>query len=265
MSDLLTLIDDGVCIITFNRPARKNALTVAMYEAAVAAMKGAEENDDVRAILFTGAGEAFTSGNDVKDFMDTPPTGDDSPVFQFLLTLKGCQKPVFVAVNGAAVGIGVTMLMHADVVYVADTATLKMPFTALGLSAEGASTFLLPRMAGHAKAAELLLFGESFDAETAKDVGLCSRVLPAKELMAFALGRAKFLANERPATSLLITKRLMKLAGAERTEKALYEEAVEFARLLGSDEAREAFTAFFEKRKPDFMALRSARRAEPAT
>jgi enoyl-CoA hydratase/carnithine racemase len=256
MSDLLTSIDDGVCSIIFNRPARKNALTVQMYQDAVAALNDAANNDDVGVILFSGQGDAFTSGNDVKDFLDTPPTGDDSPVFQFLLSLTRCEKPIVVAVNGVAVGIGVTMLLHADVVYVADSATLKMPFTALGLTAEGASTFLLPRMAGHAKAAELLLFGEAFDAETARDVGLCSRVLPHGELMTFATARAKQLANERPATSLVITKRLMKVATVEPTKVALYAEALEFARLLGSDEAREAFTAFFEKRKPDFAQCR---------
>jgi enoyl-CoA hydratase/carnithine racemase len=252
MSDLLVSTDDGVCTLTFNRPARKNALTVAMYEAAVAALKAAADDGNIRVVLITGAGETFTSGNDVADFMSTPPTGDDSPVFQFLLTLQSFPKPIVVAVNGTAVGIGVTMLLHADIVYVANTATLKMPFTTLGLTGEGASTFVLPRMAGHAKAAELLLFGENFDAATAVDVGLAARVVPGPELLAFATARAKILANERPASSLATTKRLMKAATADQVQKALYDEAVEFARHLGSAEAREAFTAFFEKRKPDF-------------
>ncbi len=175
MSDLLVSTDDGVTTITFNRPARKNALTVQMYEGAVAALSAAAADKDVRVVVITGTGDSFTSGNDVADFMNTPPTGEDSPVFRFLLALHRYEKPVVVAVNGTAVGIGVTMLLHADVVYVADSAKLKMPFTTLGLCAEGASSFLLPRMAGHVRAAELLLFGEAFDAVTAVDVGLASR------------------------------------------------------------------------------------------
>jgi len=252
MTDVITTIDDGVCTISFNRPAKKNALTVAMYAATVAALQAAAADKAVRAVVITGEGETFTAGNDVKDFLDTPPAGEDSPVFQFLLTLGAYEKPLIVAVNGAAVGIGVTMLLHADIVYVADTATLKMPFTTLGVVAEGASSFLLPRMAGHAKAAELLLFGEAFDAQTAHDVGLCARVVPAAELKAFTLARAKVLANERPASAVRTTKRLMRAATVERTREAFFTEAAEFMAHIASDEAREAFTAFLEKRKPNF-------------
>jgi enoyl-CoA hydratase/carnithine racemase len=252
MSDLSITTNDGVTTIMFCRPARKNALTVQMYNDAVAALEAAASDDDVRVVVFTGSGDSFTSGNDVADFMNTPPTGQDSPVFRFLLALLRFEKPIVVAVNGTAVGIGVTMLLHADIVYVADTAKLKMPFTTLGLCAEGASSFLLPRMAGHARAAELLLFGEAFDAQTAVDVGLAARVVPADGLAAFAFERARILARERPAVSLRTTKRLMKQALFEQIEKSLFSEAGEFAQLLGGDEAREAFTAFFEKRKPDF-------------
>ncbi|MBM4279748.1 MAG: enoyl-CoA hydratase [Deltaproteobacteria bacterium] len=252
MSDLQVTTEDGVTTITFTRPARKNALTVQMYQDTVAALKAAASDPAVRVVVITGSGDSFTSGNDVADFMNTPPTGEDSPVFQFLLTLFGYEKPVVVAVNGTAVGIGVTMLLHADIVYVADSAKLKLPFTTLGLCAEGGSSFLLPRMAGHARAAELLLFGEPFDAATAVDVGLASRVVPAEGLAAFTKERARILARERPAVSLRTTKRLMKEALRERIDQALVKEAVEFTALLGGDEAREAFTAFFEKRKPDF-------------
>jgi enoyl-CoA hydratase/carnithine racemase len=226
MSDLLVTTEDGVTTITFHRPARKNALTVQMYADAVAALRSAAADPAVRVVLFTGSGDSFTSGNDVADFMNTPPSGEDSPVFQFLLALLRFEKPVVVAVNGTAVGIGVTMLLHADIVYVADSAKLKMPFTTLGLCAEGAASFLLPRMAGHARAAELLLFGEAFDAATAVDVGLAARVVPAGELAAFAKERARILARERPAASLRTTKRLMKEALREPIEKALHTEAV---------------------------------------
>lgn len=253
--DVVITTERGLRTITFNRPARKNALTVAMYTAAVEALQSARTDDTVRVVLFTGTGDSFTSGNDVKDFMDTPPTGEDSPVFQFLLALAAFEKPIVVAVNGSAVGIGVTMLLHADIVYVADTATLKMPFTTLGVCVEGGASLLLPRMAGHARAAELLLFGEAFDAQTAKEVGLCARVVPAAELASFAVARARVLADERPLGSLMTTKRLMKAATAERLAAVLPAEAAEFMRHLASDEAREAFTAFFEKRKPDFVRL----------
>jgi enoyl-CoA hydratase/carnithine racemase len=252
VSDILVATENGVCTITFNRPERKNALTVAMYEAATKALKDAAADSSVHVVLFTGTGDSFTSGNDVADFMNTPPTGEDSPVFQFLLQLNEYEKPIAVAVNGNAVGIGVTMLLHSDIVYVADTAKLKMPFVTLGLCPEAASSFLLPRMAGHPKASELLLFGEAFDAATAVDVGLASRVIAQGELMAFAKERCRVLAQERPMGSLLTSKRLMKAAVQERVKATLFTEAVEFARHLGSDDAREAFTAFFEKRKPRF-------------
>jgi enoyl-CoA hydratase/carnithine racemase len=252
VSDLLVTTENGVCTITFHRPARKNALTVQMYSDAVQALKTAAVDDAIRVVLFTGVGDSFTSGNDVADFMNTPPTGDDSPVFQFLLALFDYEKPIMVAVNGTAVGIGVTMLLHADIVYVADHAKLKLPFVTLGLCPEGGSSVLLPQLAGHARASELLLFGEAFDAATAVSVGLAARVVPGAELQAFAQERARVLAQERPAVSLRTTKRLMKAGTRDAVKKALVDEAQEFMRLLGGDEAREAFTAFFEKRKPDF-------------
>jgi enoyl-CoA hydratase/carnithine racemase len=256
MSDILVATENGVCTITFNRPERKNALTVQMYLDCVKALQNAAKDPAVSVVLFTGAGDSFTSGNDVADFMNTPPNGADSPVFQFLLELVDFAKPIAVAVNGAAVGIGVTMLMHVDLVYVADTAKLKMPFVPLGVCPEGASSFLLPRMAGHAKAAELLLFGDAFDAATAVDVGLAARVVKKDELMAFARERCRVLAEDRPLGSLLTAKKLMHAATAERVRATLFTEATEFARHLGSDEAREAFTAFFEKRKPNFAQFR---------
>jgi enoyl-CoA hydratase/carnithine racemase len=253
MSDIRITTVDGIRTITFDRPSRKNALTIDMYRRAAQALQEARTDPAIRVVLITGSGDAFTSGNDVKDFMDTPPQGDDSPVFQFLLEIKECEKPIVIAVNGIAVGIGVTMLLHADVVYVADTATLKLPFTTLGLCVEGGASFLLPRIAGHARAAELLLFGEAFDAQTALEVGLCARVIPAAELLAFASERARILAHERPLGSLMVTKRLMKSATADRVSQAFVDEAGEFMARLGSDEAKEAFMAFFEKRKPNFQ------------
>jgi enoyl-CoA hydratase/carnithine racemase len=251
-NDLLVDVADGVMTITFNRVARKNALTVAMYAGVVAALTSAAADPHVRVVVFTGNGDSFTSGNDVKDFVDTPPTGPDSPVFQFLLTLATFEKPIMVAVNGNAVGVGVTMLQHVDIVYVADSAMLKMPFVTLGVCVEGAASYLLPRIVGHARASELLMFGEPFDAQTAVDVGLASRVVPAASLQAYAQERARVLANERPSSSLIVTKRLMRAPVRQQTLQALSDEAADFMKLLAGDEAREAFAAFFEKRKPNF-------------
>ena len=252
MSDVLVTTVNGTCTITFNRPERKNALTVQMYTDIVHALKAADVDPAVHVVLFTGSGDSFTSGNDIADFVNTPPTGEDSPVFQFLMLLAAYEKPIAVAVNGNAVGIGVTMLMHVDIVYVADNAKLRMPFVTLGLCPEAASSYLLPRMAGHVRAAELLMFGEAFDAVTAVEVGLASRVLPRAELLPFAQERCRILAQERPLSSLKSTKQLLNQRTADAVTAVIYAEAAAFAAHLGSEEAREAFTAFFEKRKPDF-------------
>jgi enoyl-CoA hydratase/carnithine racemase len=244
-------VEGPVATIVFSRPEKKNAMTVQMYEEVVAGLRRLAADPAVRVVVLTGAGSAFTSGNDLADFAQNPPTGEDSPVFQLLLTLASYEKPVLAAVNGAAVGIGVTMLLHCDVVYASEAAKFTMPFVPLGLSPEGGSSYLLPRIAGHAKASELLLFGEPFDAATAHDVGLVARVVPAEGFLDFALSRARTLAS-RPAASVRIAKRLMKDSTREAVGKALPTEAVEFAARLGSPEAAEAFAAFFEKRKPDF-------------
>jgi enoyl-CoA hydratase/carnithine racemase len=258
MSDqhILTETADGVCTITFNRPEKKNAFTVKMYEDLVAAMKKAADDNSVRVLLFTGAGNAFTSGNDVLDFVNTPPTGEDSPVFQFLLNVVDYEKPIVCAVNGVAVGIGTTMLMHCDLVYAADTAKFTTPFVPLGLVPEGASSYLLPRFAGQAKTNEMLLLGEPVDANFAQDIGLVARVVPAAELMTLAKNKARRLA-ELPPGAIRDAKKLIRSHSKEAVKKALYDEAVVFATRLGSAEAMEALTAFVEKRKPDFSKLSS--------
>jgi enoyl-CoA hydratase/carnithine racemase len=241
----------GICTITFNRPEKKNAFTHAMYARSVEALLDAEQDKSVRCVVFTGNGTAFTSGNDLFDFMNNPPTGEDSPVIQFLYKLHEAQKPIVAAVNGIAVGIGVTMLLACDLVYASDQASFKMPFVSLGLVPEGASSFLLPRMAGHAQAAEALLLGEAFKAEVAKEIGLVTRVVPAAELPAVARAQAQKLVDQPPA-SVRETKALMRLHTKDAVKKAIDTEAVMFAGRLGSPEAAEAFASFFEKRKPDF-------------
>lgn len=244
----------GLCTITLNRPEKKNAFTVAMYEACIEGLTDAARDPAVRCVLFAANGSAFTAGNDLMDFMNAPPTGDESAVFRFLLTLIDYEKPVVVAVHGAAVGIGVTMLLHSDLVYAADTAKFTAPFVPLGLVPEASSSWLLPRMAGHAKANEILLLGEPFDAAFAHDVGLVTRIVPAAELLSTARAKCQRLVD-LPAASIRETKKLLRGGNKEQVKKALYEEAARFVTRLDSPEAIEAFTAFFEKRPPDFRKL----------
>ncbi len=244
----------GVCTITLNRPEKRNAFTVAMYQRCVDVLRGAAADSSVRAVLLTGAGSAFTSGNDVADFPNMPTNPADNPAFQLLLALLDFEKPVVAAVNGSAVGVGVTLLLHCDLVYVADNAKLLMPFVSLGLVPEGASSLLVPRMAGMAKANELLLLAEPFDADTAVAAGIATRALPASEVVAFARSRAARLV-ELPAASLRAAKKLLRDPIRERVRTTLFDEAVLFGQRLGSPEAAEAFAAFFEKRKPDFSKL----------
>jgi enoyl-CoA hydratase/carnithine racemase len=254
MSEIVVTHDQGLCTVTINRPDKKNALTAAMYEQMTKALRTADEDTATRVVMITGTGNAFTSGNDLLDFMNNPPTGEDSSVIQFLLALTEMKKPLVAAVNGTAVGIGVTMLLHCDVVYCASEAKFTAPFAALGLCPEGGSSMLLPQMAGHAKACEVLMFGEPFDAAFAVDIGLCTRAMPATELLAYATSRCRVLCD-RPPSSLRSTKRLLREHARENIRQVILAEATLFAQHLGGDEAREAFGAFFERRKPDFSAF----------
>lgn len=247
MSDtLLTQLDAGVFSVTFNRPEKKNAFTHAMYEAATAALLEADRRDDVRVVLLSGAGGAFTAGNDIGDFLEHPPTGEDSAVFRYLRALAGLAKPVLAAVEGAAVGIGTTMLLHCDYVVAGEKARFSMPFVNLGLCAEGASSLLLPRAAGFALASELLLFGDPFDAATALRAGIINKAVPEAQLKDVALERARALA-QRPAQALKVTKALIRGPLREQVEVALKREGAEFVQRLASDEAKEAFMSFMSR------------------
>jgi enoyl-CoA hydratase/carnithine racemase len=250
--NIITARSEGVLSITLNRPEKKNALTAAMYQDLANAFFDAENDASVRAVLIQAAGgNAFCAGNDLEDFMSTPPAGQNAPVFQFLRAISGAKKPVVAAVAGAAVGIGTTMLLHCDLVYAAPTAKFSLPFVQLGLCPEAASSLLLPRLAGYQRAAEKLLLGEAFDSAEAVDMGIVNRVLPVEELDTFALAQAKKL-TALPASSLRVTKALMKGADARDVTTRMDEEAGHFAAMLTAPEAKEAFKAFFEKRKPDF-------------
>lgn len=242
---------DGVARIEIARPEKKNAITVAMYRQLADAIAAAHDDAAVRAILIHGQPDIFTAGNDLEDFMKNPPAGMDAPVFQFMAALGYAEKPVVAAVNGAAVGIGTTMLMHCDLVYCGDNAMFSMPFVSLGLCAEFASSLLVPLAAGYHKAAEKLLLGEPLSAEEALEMRIVNRILPPNEVLGYAAKQAARFAG-LPPTSVRETKRLMKSSWKAVTEKVIEDEARTFGRMLGSAEAKEAFSAFFERRKPDF-------------
>ncbi|KVE37433.1 enoyl-CoA hydratase [Burkholderia sp. TSV86] len=243
---------DGVLTITLARPAKRNAITLAMYQTMADALKSAREDKSVRAVLIRGSDGHFTAGNDLEDFMKTPPKDQDAPVFQFLRQISTLEKPIVAAVEGVAVGIGVTLLLHCDLVYAADTAQLSLPFVQLALCPEAASSLLLPRLSGYQVAAEKLLLGEPFDALEAHRIGLVNRVLPAAELDAFAAKQAAKLVA-LPASSLRVTKALLRATEGAAIATRMTDEAEHFGAMLRSPEVREAISAFFEKRKPNFQ------------
>jgi enoyl-CoA hydratase/carnithine racemase len=249
---------NGVCTIEIARPEKKNALTVAMYQAMTDALKAAKADHAVRAVLITGQPGIFTSGNDIEDFM-TRGTGTggqgseaaESPVFQFMRALLECDKPVVAAVTGAAIGIGTTLLLHCDFVYVSDEARLAMPFVALGLVPEFASSLVVPQLMGHRRAAEKLLLGDPFTPEQAVECGIANAVLPAGEVVNHARRVAERF-NALPPGAVREAKQLMRGPQTEALLKTIATEGAIFARRLKSPEAMEAFQAFFQKRKPDF-------------
>ncbi|MCA1858179.1 enoyl-CoA hydratase [Massilia oculi] len=252
--DMLINKANGLLSIEFNRLARKNAITGAMYTSMAEALLDAEQDPAVRVVLIAGKPEIFTAGNDLDDFLNNVGAGamtEDRPVFQFMRALESCTKPVIAAVAGAAVGIGTTMLMHCDLVYCADNAKFSMPFTQLGLCPEFASSLLVTQAAGYTRAAEKLMLGEAFGAMEAFEMGIVARVLPAAELRAFAEQQAaKLIAL--PAASIRATKALMRRSRAALVADTIAVENKQFSAMLVAPEAKEAFTAFFEKRKPDF-------------
>jgi len=254
MSDILVHTEAGVCTISFNRLARKNSITSDMYAAMADAMQAATSDATIRVVVIQGDETIFSAGNDIGDFLEKPPSGEDAPVFRFLRNISTCPKPVIAAVNGPAVGIGTTLLFHCDLVYAGDNAAFSMPFVNLGLCPEAASSLLVPQMFGYHRAAEALLLGEAFFAEAALEVGLVNKILPPTETNAFAQAQARKLAA-KPLSALVETKRLMKGGQANAVAHRMAEEGQSFGRMLREPAAREAFTAFMEKRKPDFSKL----------
>ncbi|MCU0813903.1 MAG: enoyl-CoA hydratase [Burkholderiaceae bacterium] len=246
-----TAVVNGVATIEIARPEKKNALTQAMYTAMAEAIAAAVEAREVRALLITGQPGIFTSGNDIEDFVQRPPQGDDSPVYRFMRALLECDKPVVAAVTGAAIGIGTTMLLHCDFVYVADDARLAMPFVGLALVPEYASSLLVPRLLGQRTAAEKLLLGDPFTGAEAVDCGIANAVLPAAEVLPHARRVAERL-NALPPGAVRDAKALMHAPHREQILQVIAAEGEIFTRRLRSPEAMEAFQAFFQKRAPDY-------------
>lgn len=232
--------------VELNRPEKKNALTVEMYQALADAFVAAENDDEVRVILMTGTGDSFCAGNDLRDFLERPPTGIESPVHRFLAALVDASRPIVVAVQGHAVGIGTTMLLHADLVYAASDARFHLPFTSLGLVPEAGSSLLLPRRIGHARAAEMLLLGEPLGASDALDLGLVSGVFADGDLQASALARAERLAT-LPPEAVRSTKLLMREEYRTTVPDQMRLEAARFAERLRSEEARAVMRGFLEQ------------------
>jgi enoyl-CoA hydratase/carnithine racemase len=250
MADVVITQSGSVLEVLFNRPEKKNALTRAMYAAVVDAFHQADATPSIRAVLLSGAGDTFTSGNDIKDFQSRATTNEASHASPFLDALSSLATPLVAAVNGAAIGVGTTMLAHADLVIAAKTARFVMPFTSLGLVPEAASSLLFPRLVGHQRASALLLLGDPMDAETARDWGFVNQVVADTDLMTTARNVAARLAA-LPAEAVRLTKDLIK-NGRMDVPGRIAQELVLFGQRLRSPEAAEAFQAFVEKRKPDF-------------
>jgi len=254
MTDHIKTKQDGAVLeIIFARPEKKNALSNAMYQAATEALDGAQKNQAIRVVLFAAEGDAFTAGNDLTDFATAAAgKGDGLAAHGFIETLGRADKPIVAAVSGLAVGVGTTMLLHCDLVYVAEGAKLSTPFVNLALVPEAASSMLLPDRIGHVRAFAMFALGEGLSAADAFAFGLANKVLPKDEVLPAARQAACTLAT-RPLGAIVATKKLMR--DKERILGRMGEEGAAFAQRLQTDEAREAFRAFAERRPPDFTKL----------
>lgn len=248
---------DRTLHIRLDRPDKRNAVTRAMYDAMSEAIAQAESDDAVRVVLFSGAGDAFCAGNDLNDFLAEPPTGPSGPVFRFLRAISTASKVVVAAVHGSVVGIGMTMLLHCDLVVAARSARLSLPFTKLGLVPEAASSLLLPRAIGHRRAAELVLLGDPIDAATALQWGLVNRVVDDEALLAVASELTSRIGS-LPPSAVRLSKELLK-DDRDGIALRIQQEGNLFLAQLQGPEFQEAGTAFLEKRPADFSRTRTVR------
>ena len=251
-ADIVVEVKDRMMIIGLNRADKKNALSLAMYEALSEAIGQGERDGGIDVFLFHGLPDSFSAGNDLRDFLEMKPADPRStPVVRFMTALAGAKKPVVAAVRGLAIGIGTTMLMHCDLVYASPSTRFQLPFVPLGIVPEYGSTLLLPRMAGYQRAARFLLLGDPFDGETAREIGLVTALCPEDEVLPAARSAAERLIA-LPQGALRTAKRLMRAPDQDLLRDVILAEIGEVFAALKSAEAKEAFAAYFEKRKPDF-------------
>jgi enoyl-CoA hydratase/carnithine racemase len=251
MDDIVTERAGSILRIQLNRPKRKNAMTSGMYVALADILKNAARDERTRVVLWHGAGDSFSAGNDIEDFLKNPPGPGESPQAQLMNALLDFDKPLIAAVQGAAIGGGTTMLLHCDFVYAGESAKFQMPFINLALVPEFGSTSIVPERIGHLRSAELILLGSPYDAKRALELGLVTQVVPDQDLLSIATAMAQKLAA-KPAEALQASKRLMKQPFREQVKAAMKAENEEFSAQVRSEDAKEALTAFLEKRKPDF-------------
>jgi enoyl-CoA hydratase/carnithine racemase len=251
MSDIITERTDGILRVELNRPAQKNAMTASMYTTLAETFTAADKDETVRVVLWRGAGDAFCAGNDIGDFLNHPPGPGETPQARLINALIAFEKLIVAAVQGAAIGGGTTMLTHCDFVYAGESAKFKLPFIDLALVPEFGSSYSIPARIGHLRAAELFLLGEPFGAVRAAELGLVTRVVPDEQLFATAMEIAKKLAA-KPGGALRASKRLLKQGVIDQVKAAVKLEGREFSERLRSSEAKEAFSAFLEKRPPNF-------------
>jgi enoyl-CoA hydratase/carnithine racemase len=249
MSDIVAERLGNILSIQLNRPAKKNAMTSSMYVTMAELLNGAAKDDEIRVVLWHGAGSSFSAGNDIEDFMKNPPAPGESPQALLIEALINFEKPLVAAVQGAAIGGGTTMLAHCDFVYAGESTKFQLPFVNLALVPEFGSSYLLPLRFGYTRAAELILLGKSFDAPQAAQLGFVTQVVPDQSLLAIATETARTLAA-KPAAAVQASKRLMKRAFREQLEEAAKLENEVFAERVRSDDAKQAFAAFFASRKP---------------
>jgi enoyl-CoA hydratase/carnithine racemase len=244
---VIVAVADGVCEVRLNRPEKRNAITLAMYRALTEAVHEANIDDSVRVILFTGEGPSFTAGNDLNDFLGGAPFEQDHDGARFIRILPAIRKVTIAAVHGSTVGIGVTLLLHCDLVVAGRGARLSLPFVRLGLVPEAGSSLLLPRLIGYQRAAEMLLLGAPIDAARALEIGIVNRVVDDEALMAEARSLARTVAQQ-PEGALLATRRLLR-SGSSTVPSRIEEELEAFRRQLGSEEFRAAVREFLDKRR----------------
>ena len=249
MSDIVTESSGNILSIQLHRPDKKNAMTSSMYTTMAELLNGAAKDDQVRVVLWHAAGNSFSAGNDIEDFMKNPPGQGESPQAQLIQALINFEKPLIAAVQGAAIGGGTTMLAHCDFVYAGESAKFQLPFVNLALVPEFGSSYLLPLRFGYTRAAELIMLGKLFDASRAAELGLVTQVVPDQSLLATATETARALAT-KPAAAVQASKRLMKRPLREQLEEAVKLELEVFAERVRSDDAKQAFTAFFAGRQP---------------